>query len=535
MTTSRRITGSALPARRMAPLGAAALILLLASGCAITPNPLTRDEIASVNQADREASHRGMPAISAAVTLEEAIARALKYNLDHRTRLMEQALAAGQLDASRFDLLPKLLANAGYVSRDEDNIRDAIDSVTGLPSLANPFISSEKSHTTWDIGLSWNLLDFGASYYAAQQNADRLLIASERRRKAMHTLIQNVRTAYWRALAADTLGQQVRASIRAAEDALDDARKVSDERVKSPGEALRYQRNLMENLRLLESVERELASARIELASLMGADPGSRIQLAEPADAAPMPLDMTMERMEELALTRNADLRELHYNARIAAKDARKALLRLLPGISLDYAFKHDDDSFLINQQWREAGVRVSYNLFNLLSAPSQMKAAELGETVAGARRMALQMAVLTQVHLARHQYDDALRQYRRADAIWDVDNRLARLSASQEQSQMASRLERISADVTSILSALRRYQAMAKVNEAASRVQATLGLEPEIGSLDDTDLPTLQREIGQSLKRWSRWEGLPADAVAGVAKPGFVADATHLSRHAPR
>lgn len=494
------------------------------TGCAVTPKPYTQAELTQINQADRTALRSGVPDIANAVSLEEAIARALKYNLEHRTRMLEQALAAGQMDASRYDMLPRLLANAGYNWRDTDNTRYPTDAAIGDLSRVN--VSSEKTHSTWDLGLTWNLLDFGASYYTAQQNGDRLLIAQERRRKAMHSLIQNVRTAFWRAIAAEKLGSQIRSSIADAEAALTDSRKVSGERIKSPGEALRYQRNLLENLRLLENVERELASARIELAGLMGATPGSRITLVEPGDAQPLPLDLGIERMEELALAQNADLREQFYNARIAARDTRKALLKMLPGISFDYGYRHDDDKYLVNQQWQDAGLRVSFNLFNLLSGPSQMKAAEINEKVAESRRMALQMNLLTQVHLARHQYDDALRQYQRADAIYDVDTRLAQLAVSQEQSQTASRLDRISANVTSILSTVRRYQAMAKVHEAASRVQATLGLEPEIGSLDDTDLPTLQKQIDRSLKQWARVDAptlAAAQTLAPAAEPAPV------------
>lgn len=499
--------------------GRVSLLLLLiasvfASGCAIKPRALVKAELVNANQADRLAARRGMPPIDAAITLDEAIARALKYNLDHRTRLMEQAFASGQFDVSRFDMLPRMLVDAGYAWRDQDSTRRATDAVTGLPSLANPYISSERSHATADIGLTWSVLDFGASYYTARQNADQLMITGERRRKAMHGLIQNVRTAFWRAAAAEKLSDQVRATVDQAELALNDSRKVADERIKSPAEALRYQRNVLENLRLLENVDRELSSARIELASLIGADPGSRFGLAEPVDDQPMPMDLSLADMEDIALTRNADLREQHYNARIAATETRKALIRLLPGISFDYRYRHDSDSYLVHRQWQDAGVQVSYNLFNLLSAPSRMAAARMGEAVAQTRRMALQMTVLTQVHLANFQYEDALRQYRRSEAIYEVDSRLAQLAISQEQSQMASRLDRISSDVTFILSSVRRYHAMAKVHEAASRVQATLGLEPEIGNLDDIDLPTLQQQIRQSMQRWASVHASPRGAA---------------------
>lgn len=494
-------------------------MVALSAGCAIQPKPITENELVQTNQADRVSAKQGMPELAAPLSLEEAIARALKFNLEHRTRMLEQAQAAGQLDASHYDMLPRLMANAGYASRDEENVRRAVDSVTGLPSLANPYISSEKSHSTWDLGLTWNLLDFGASYYTAKQNADRLLIAQERRRKAMHILIQNVRTAYWRAQAAEKLSDRITLSIEHAESALKDAERVSSERIKSPAESLRYQRNLLENLRLLENVQRELASARIELAGLIGINPNTRIPLAEASMEQPISLDLPVERMEEIALTHNADLREQYYNARIAAADTRKALLKLLPGLSFDYGFKHDDDKYLINQQWRDAGLRVSFNLFNLLSGPSQMKAAEMSVKVAEARRMALQMTLLTQVHLARFQYDDAQRQYQRAAALHEVDSQLAQLTENQARSQMASQLDSISANVTAILSTMRRYQAMAKVHEAASKVQATLGMEPEIGSLDETDLPTLQKQIDNALKRWTRLDNPAVTRLADTVK----------------
>lgn len=112
---------------------------------------------------------------------------------------------------------------------------------------------------------------------------------------------------------------------------------------------------------------------------------------------------------------------------------------------------------------------------------------------------MAVQVAVLSQLHLAAHHYNDALRQYGRAEAIFEVDRSLSQLARGQELSQTGSPLERISSDVTEILSSVRMYQSMARVNEACGRVQATLGLEPQISSVDETDLQTLRQEIVRS------------------------------------
>ena len=112
---------------------------VLGSGCAITtPKPLTESEVRLAAGQDSARIRAETPPLKGPLTLPEAIARGLKFNLDHRMRLMEQTYSIGQLDVARYDLLPRLMAGAGYSSRDRYNIARAVDSVTGQPSLANP-------------------------------------------------------------------------------------------------------------------------------------------------------------------------------------------------------------------------------------------------------------------------------------------------------------------------------------------------------------------------------------------------------------
>ena len=471
-----------------------AVAVVMVAGCAVKPTPFTEDEFRSIVESDRATWLGGMEAISGPICLDEAIARALKYNLDHRVRLLEQTQASAQFEAGKFDMLPKLMANAGYHWRDNDNTRTSSISDTSS-------VSTERERTTADLTLSWSILDFGLGYYNAKQNGDRILVASERRRRAMHSLIQNVTTTYWRALAAQQLEADVRRAIDEAEKALADSQQIIQSQLRDPTETLRYQRNLLENLRLLENVDRELAAAKIELASLIGLHPGSQFELIEPARAELRALEVDIEELEAIALGSNADLREQSYNARIAAQETRKTLLRMMPGLSFNYGHHYDSDTYLVNQQWRQASLTASYNLFNILSTPAHRRASEYGVNVAETRRMAVQMAVLSQLHLAKHQYHDAMRQYLRAESIFEVDSRLSELAQGQERAQMGTPLERISRDVTRILSTVRMYQAMARVNEASGRIQATLGLEPQLSSLDDLDLTQLRSEIVESYR----------------------------------
>ena len=518
-TTSNRTVNSL----KRTSLFAATLIL---AGCGtVSLQPLSESELAARTTADRLAAQEGVPPITGPLSMDEAIARALKYNLDRRVKMMEEALALNQLDTANWDMLPRLMTQAGYNSRNKDLITRSIDAVTGQPSLANPYISSERTHQVYDLGLTWNLLDFGLSYICAKQQADQVLIAGERRRKAMHTLIQDVRTAFWRTASAQKLRDDVRKTIALAEDALTDSRKAETERVRSPVDALRYQRQLLENLRLLESIEQELSSGRIELAHLINAPLDQEFQVQEPGDQIDTTLlEVPVQRMEELALAQNADIREQHYASRIAAEETRRVMLRLFPNLSFNYSIRHDTDRFLINNTWNDTGLQLSYNLFNLLSAPSQKKLAEAGVKLADQRRIAAQMTVLTQVHLSRLQYQTAYRQYVRADQVWQADAKIAAHGKNRETAETQSKLEQVANSTTAILSLLRRYQSLSQVQSAGGKLQATMGLEPAIGSVTGLSLDALTREVGTSMQQWKH----------EVARPSAAADTTASQQQLP-
>jgi outer membrane protein TolC len=502
-------TSSSNPSSAIKTLALGATCLLALNGCStlnVDTAKLSQQEVRATVEEGKAAQAREVEPLAGPLTLDGAIARAIKYNAERRYKAMEEAVAMGTFEVGQFDMLPKLIASAGYRDRNNDLITRSIDSVTGLPSLANPYISSSRQAFSSAVDISWSLLDFGQSYYAARQNADRVLIAGERRRKALHNLILDVRTAYWRVVAAQKLVPLLRSTIAESESALKDARTAENDRIRSPLEPLRYQRQLLENLRLLETIEQELSTARVELATLCALPLSSDYTVVEAAsDVNTVWLNQPMDKMEEVALMRNPDLRESIYNARIAQQETRRTMLKLFPGLSFNYGVKHSNDDFLIHQTWNEAGAQISFNLLGLLSAPAQMRLADAGVALANQRRMALQMAVLSQVHIARQQYANTARQYERADAIAEVDGRIAQHVANQADAQKQSALDRISQQSTSVLSQLRRYQALSNAQAAASRLQATLGMEPVISGSSNMPLADLTAAVAQSLQTWNQ------------------------------
>ena len=127
---------------------------------------------------------------------------------------------------------------------------------------------------------------------------------------------------------------------------------------------------------------------------------------------------------------------------------------------------------------------------------------------------MGSQIAVLAQVQLARQQYENAYRLLDRADSIYTVDQRIFEHSKSREDAATKGRLDLIFSNTSAIVSLLRRYQALSQLYAASSRIQSTLGLEPEIASLNDTSLADLRRSVENAMDQWNRGEALKAPAA---------------------
>jgi len=240
-------THTTAPATRRLKLTLAAVAVAALSACStIQPDPLSRQSLGEATKADAQAMRKDVTPISGPLSLEEAMARALKFNLDRRAKMMEEAIAFNQLDVAKYDMLPKLLATAGYSWRNNDKISLSRSAADGTLSPSQ-FISTDREHTMHGLEFSWSLLDLSLGYYGSKQQADRVLIAVEKRRKAMHQLLLDTRTAFWRATAAQKLRDNVRQTVAMAEDALKDARSAEGQRLRNPIDSLRYQRQLLEH------------------------------------------------------------------------------------------------------------------------------------------------------------------------------------------------------------------------------------------------------------------------------------------------
>lgn len=476
-------------------LGIIAIVAL--SGCAATrPVPLTEDEVNIRVRSDKTQMYAGQEPVTAPITFSEAAARALKYNLDYRLKLMESTLASGQLDVSRWDMMPKLLFNAGYYGRSNDAASQSLNVANG--TLSPSFTSStDRNHMLASAEFSWNILDFGVSYYRSKQLADQVLIAEERKRKVVQNILQDVRNAYWRALGAQRLVSQMDALTKRTQLALSRARQIEQQGLMPQPQVLAYQRALLDATTLLQSRRQDLELAKAELLSLMNLPPSANFSLAEDPEVKLPGAPTDIAKLEDLALLRRPELREEDYRKRISANEVKRQMLSYLPGISLDFGLNYDNNKLLLNKSWADYGLGISWNLMKLASYPAQKRLNKAQAEVDETRRMAQAIAVLTQVRISTLRYGLAVSELEQVEESARVDQRLLNYAKAATSSRVENELELIRNEARALLSQYQRHVAYSNAQSAWARLYNSLGLD-----LVTTDLSQPVRAVAASINR---------------------------------
>ncbi|MBM9519861.1 TolC family protein [Desulforhopalus vacuolatus] len=486
----------------MRPLQTATAILAMCglfTGCAVTTPEMSKTDIINRIALDREAMYKNQELVNAPITLKEAMARAIKYNLENRVKLMESALALRQSELITYDMLPRLVANAGYDNRDNVNGSSSANVITGEQSLV-PSTSQDQERHNSDLTLSWNILDFGVSYFQAKQQADRAHIMKERQRKVVHIIIQQTRQAYWLALGAQQLEGRFEPLLKDVENALADIDRIEQGNLRPPLATLNYRKSLLETMRQLEEFRDQLAQAKPRLATLMNLPPGQPYVIAEPTSQIIPEMNLSLDTMEIRALTMRPELIEADYNERISINETRKTLARMLPGIEFNVGSHYDSNSFLVNNSWVEGGVRMTWNLMTLLSGPARYSVTKTQTEITKYQRLVLSAAIITQVHLSYSDFFSRKRQYELSKQLQDINTRIYEQIKNQAQSGSQNHLNEIRSASDCLMTTYQKSQSYASLQNAYEKIRVTLGYDPLPETLPNHDIKTLSEAIGARL-----------------------------------
>jgi len=499
---------------------------LTMSACAISPELITDTERSVRIKQDMLDLYKGQEPVSGPISLSEAIARALKYNLDQRVKLMERAVATGSLEVSRFDLLPKLVLNAGYNDRSNDAGAISQSLISGTQSL-EASTSQERRRDTFSSNMAWNVLDFGVSYANAKQISDQVNISNEMRRKIIQNIVSDVHTLWWRVVVADKMTIEIDAILKEAREAIDRSRELENKKIEKPMDALQRQRSLLELIDRMSELRKEMSHSKLELANIMNLKPATQYTVLVTGEEAIPELSFDINKLETVALQSRPEIREEDYRKRISNLEVRKALLRMFPGLEISAGRNYDSNKFSFNNTWSTVGVQVSWNVFNLFSGYAAQEQAETQVELADARRLALSAAILTQVHLTWQRYLETKEDYWLANELSDVENRISDNVVAAKKANRVGMSEVIMSRASAIAGRLRKGLAYADLHGSISRIHNVLGTDPLPDEVNGRDISTLATAIKTHLT--SRTTSLLIKAEVSTKIKNKVVDAVKV------
>jgi outer membrane protein TolC len=452
--------------------------VIFLTGCTVTPAPIPIADRFEQAQRDIHALFASQENLTNTLDFNQALARGLQYNLDYRIKLVNNALQAGQLAVAEMTMFPSLTTTGSLYKRNNTYASFGVTS-TGQPT--DVLTSTPDTVKSLREGLSWNILDFGVSYVKAKQQGDRLLIAKEESRKQLQQLAQDVRIAYWKAYSAQQLFGEVIAfqkELTQAKSTLDIA--IRDKTVPKE-ELLNYQAALLQSDRNLIQLKYKLDKAILDLKHLINIPLDQKIILAPPPEAITNLQDLhdiDFRKLDAITLVMRPELRGQDYQKHIAELGVKLAILQALPGITLNEGWNYNSNKYLVNKEWVDRSLDVSWNLLNLASLPVNYKAANTQTKYEQLKLMALTLTVLTETRYAYAHYDSVSKEYIVAHKITENANALYTLMKNRQLASLASNQQVIIAKLHAITSRMDEDLVRADLSTALGELYVSAGFD---------------------------------------------------------
>ena len=371
-----------------------------------------------------------------------AMALALKYNYTRRIVSYQQSLMeVGKSPANR---LPEIFSSAGYVNAANHSAMDS------------------------ELKLAWNILDVGTVYYQTQDAKFQSGVAYEQSRKVIHNLLQETRVLYWKTLTAQrllpTLDDMIEYMTLEVDELNSQAKELAQNGQSLSMPDLVKKRKYMESVKKLSALKRDLETAEVRLASLMGFHPSSEFKLVgkEYGNFELPDIKSSLSEMEWLALTNRPELR---VRDMVTNVEEVKSSFRVLQNPGLN---KYRSNPNYYNRAWAKKAQNLGLSIFEDLRNPSESDLENL-------RRQRMTNLVLSQVYVSWARYMSALEDYQISHELANVSEDIAEDTTVKDGSKAEkSQLE----SARAIEDEVKAMLAYVDLQDALGNLYSSLGMD---------------------------------------------------------
>ncbi len=357
------------------------------------------------------------PEINSPLTLTKAIELAIKYNLDAAIEKLKYDIQEETVVGTRLKMIPSLTVEGKLDDRDTYNA--SYSSPLYSEGGQDYNYSRDKEAKTYSMKLSWDLLEFGISYFQYRQAYNRLGILEQQRQRMLQNLRLDVTKTFWQVqVSKKAMGMALQMIER-----LQEREKILQNHLEagmmSEIDALETSAALAEMKLMMSGFENELKNRKFLLASLIGMAGQTDFLIAQPDfSIQPKEIVFNIKDLQTLALRCRPELIEQDLEELISINEARSTMVSMAPKTSIYWSYNYDDDSHLYYDNWQNIGLSVSYNLLSIPKKISSKKETSLKKELVKKHRLSIAAAILTQLNITAIEYQDAIRKYRQTQEI---------------------------------------------------------------------------------------------------------------------
>ncbi len=490
------------------------IMLLSLCGCFSKPEPKHMEAPSPVEVTPSLKIYKAPEPVNGPVTLEEAMARALKYRLSSDINKISKALEMSSVDSDEYESLSHFAQMAGY----EDFPSPWEAKANVLSSLKISSIGTQYG-LSGEIASMWNILDMGMIYAArAWFPAKKDIMGDMIYKKAAFNIMQKTRYLYYKAVSAMSVAGEVNILLDKARSALNISRKANGSGALYQKKELDERKRLIEYTRFLWALARKLNQAGTELTSYINLPSGASFKLVTPAwDSPRLPrLKKSPDSLENLALIHRP---EPDLEGRIAKGgiyEVRGAILALRPKLDFDSGFGTGSDAMTYDKSWWEAGLRVADRIYELYSVPVSEQSHKSHQ--AYNRQIALNMGIVSQLHLALQRYFLSLEEYKLSRMDYEVSEKLV---VKNIVDSLPGKSAEIGKAVESLIAKIRYHRAFTELENAGVRIYNSIGIDPIPSKMESASLASLTSSLIKTRARW--------DALLKEAQASYYPDAKNI------
>ena len=174
----------------------------------------------------------------------------------------------------------------------------------------------------------------------------------------------------------------------------------------------------------------------------------------------------------------------------------------MLPGIEFKYTDDYDSNTFTLNNKWHEVSYGLTWNLVKLIANYQRSMQMQDKRKLAEMQRLTLAAAVISQVGVAKANYNEIARSFGVKRRLYLTNQELENVEQKRYKSNLSHKLNLIEAKIYALESKSRMYLSFSNLQASAGEVLYSIGYNPIKNiDIDNLTVNEIAKKVADNLE----------------------------------